>query len=93
MRNGSAGGHIGLTSLYGLQDVQVIQDVLDATIVGQPIEERSDRLLCLHRHPPSLGTCRHRQSSASGLGIWCRHRPAISLHDNVQYLELRYLTA
>jgi len=49
VRNRSAGDHVGLPALYGLKHVQVIQDVLDAAIVGQSIEERSNRLLSFHR--------------------------------------------
>jgi hypothetical protein len=34
VRNRSASSHIGLTALHSLQNVQVIQDIVDAAIVG-----------------------------------------------------------
>jgi hypothetical protein len=50
--NCSASGYIRLASLYGLYDVEVVQDIFDATVIGQPIEERSDRLFCFHEILP-----------------------------------------
>ena len=44
----SADDHVGLPALDGLENVEMIQDVVDAAIVRQSIEKRSNRLLCLH---------------------------------------------
>jgi hypothetical protein len=63
MWNRPASSGIGLASLYRLKDVQVIQDILDATVVGQPIEESPYGFLALHVHP--LHAVWHGQCSAA----------------------------
>jgi hypothetical protein len=54
VRNGPSGGHIRLPTLDHLKDIQVVQDVLDAAIVWQTIEERSDGFLDLHAASSSM---------------------------------------
>ena len=49
MGNDASSGRVRLTALDRLQDIQVVQHVLHAAVIGQSIEERSDRLLCLHQ--------------------------------------------
>jgi len=48
MGNGSPGGGVYLTAFDGLKNIQVVQDVFHAAIVGQLIEKRSNRFLCFH---------------------------------------------
>lgn len=56
MGDGAPIGRVGLTAFYRLQDVQVVQDVRHAAVIGQPIEKGSNRLLCfLRREPFTLG--------------------------------------
>ncbi len=47
MRHRSAGFGIGLTTLDRLQDVQMVLDIIQAAVVGQPIKKLSDGLLRL----------------------------------------------
>jgi hypothetical protein len=49
MGNDPSSGHVRLTALDRLEDIQVVQHVLHAAVIGQSIEKRSDRLLCLHQ--------------------------------------------
>lgn len=64
MGDGTPTGRVGLTALNGLEDVQMIQHVLHAAVVGQSIEKRSDRVLCLHQLLPSTAVYRKRTSHA-----------------------------
>ena len=60
MGDDAPSGHVGLTLLNRLQNVQVIQHILYAAVVGQSIEERSDCLLCPHCYSPCLACQRPR---------------------------------
>jgi hypothetical protein len=53
MGNGAPSDRVGLTALYRLEDIQVVQHVLNAAVIGQSIQERSHRLFRPHRYPPS----------------------------------------
>lgn len=80
MWNRPASSGIGLASLYRLKDIQVIEDILDAAIVGQAIEESPHGVLCLHVHPLSCGP-----ASASVARPIAYRRRAISLYDTTRH--------
>ena len=54
MRNRPPSGNLGLAALDRLEDVEVVENVLDAAVIGQAIEERPDSFFRFHDRPPSV---------------------------------------
>lgn len=48
VRNGLSSHGLGLTFMYSIEHIQMVEHVVDRAVIGEPFQERSDRVLGLH---------------------------------------------